>query len=148
MDTESDVLEYSIAPLDNFVNLEAGVREKEANLAESLASTHFSYEVALSKAHDFFGGNYETFLKSFCCAKLQLIEVEKITRKYQQEKCRDLSITAEELHTTTVGRLTDQFKDDPENCRVVLLKKENLKKQVSRKLGHKLQTFKDEWVRA
>ena len=148
MDTGTGFLEYDISSLDNFVNLAADIREKEETLAESLASSHLIYEGALSKAHDFFSGNYEAFLKSFCCAKLQSIEVDKITRKYQQDKCSDLRITAEDLHTTTVGRLTDQFKENPDDLRLVLLKNENLKKQVSRKLGQKLKTFKDEWVRA
>ena len=148
MDTADDEDEYPISSLDNFGGLAADIREKERTLAESLHSSHLVYEDALSKAHDFFNGEYEVFLKSYCYANLQILEVNKITRKYQQDKCSDLRITAEELRKTTVGRLTDQFKDKPEELKIVLNKKENLKKQVLRKLPRKLQTFKDEWVRA
>ena len=148
MDTDDDNLEYPIFSLDSFVDLSADIRDQEIILAESLSSSHLLYEDALSKAHDFFRGDYEVFEKSFCYAKLQILEVNKIKRKYQQDKCSDLLITAEELHTTTVGRLKDQFNEKPEELKLVLLKKENLKRQILRKLPKKLRTFKDEWVRA
>ena len=85
MDTGTGFREYDISSLDNFKDLGVDIREKQNTLAESLASSHLMYEDALSKAHDFFSGNYDAFLNSFCCAKLQSIEVDKITRKYQQD---------------------------------------------------------------
>jgi hypothetical protein len=148
MDTRDDNHEYPISSLDNFAGLAADIREKERSLAESLHSSHLVYEDAVWKAHDFFNGDYEVFLKSYCYHNLQLLELNKIKLKYQLEKCSDLRITAEELHTTTVGRLTDQLKGNPEELKLVLQKKENLKRQVLRKLPQKLKTFKDEWVRA
>jgi hypothetical protein len=119
MDTRDDNHEYPISSLDNFAGLAADIREKERSLAESLHSSHLVYEDAVLKAHDFFNGDYEVFLKSYCYHNLQLLELNKIKLKYQLEKCSDLRITAEELRTTTVGRLTDQFNENPKELKRV-----------------------------
>jgi len=146
MEEETDGMELGIPSLGNFSNLDPDHREKEIQIAESLAAKHLLYEEQVSIAHDFFGGNYENFLKSFCFAKLQNIEQQLIIQNFQRDKCRDLKINAQDLRRTTVTQLQEKFRENPEECQLVLQKKENLKKQISRKLGLKLKTFKDQWV--
>jgi hypothetical protein len=146
MAEENEIIEHSIPSLDNFPNLDPAIREKEENLAESLAASLLVYEEKVSLTHDFFIGNYAAFSNSLCFAKLQNLELQKIKQNFQIPS--KLNITAEDLHKTTFSQLKEKFGENTVECTLVFREKARLKKQISRKLSAKIKSFKEQWVRS